>query len=62
MDKAVVAFNINAFLEKEKLKEFGSNFNDSHRNVRIILAGCKKSYVLDAPLGDALVIAQPKMT
>ena len=53
MAKAVSSFNINAFLEKEELKGSGSNFNDWHRNVRIILAGCKKSYVLDAPLGDA---------
>ena len=53
MAKAVAAFNINAFLEKEKLKESGSNFNDWHRNVRIVLAGCKKYFVLDAALGDA---------
>ena len=52
MAKAVAAFNINAFLEKEKLKESGSNFTDWHRNVRIILSGCKKSFVLEAPLGD----------
>ena len=53
MAKAVAAFNINAFLEKEKLKESGSNFTDWHRNVRIILSGCKKSFVLESPLGDA---------
>jgi hypothetical protein len=52
MARAVAAFNFNAFLEKEKLKSSGLNFNDWHRNLRIILTGCKKSYVLDAPLGD----------
>ena len=52
MARAVAAFNFAAFLEKEKLKTSGSNFTDWHRNLRIILAGCKKSYVLDAALGE----------
>ena len=53
MSKAVQTFNFGAFLEKEKLKSSGSNFTDWHRNLRILLTGCKKSYVLDKPLGDA---------
>jgi hypothetical protein len=58
MAKAIAAFNINAFLDKEKPKESGSNFTGWHRNARIILSGCKKSFVLDAPLGDALMMRQ----
>ena len=53
MARTVAAFNFAAFLEKEKLKTSGSNFTDWHRNLRIILIGCRKAYVLDAPLGDA---------
>jgi len=53
MSKAVAAFNFGAFLEKEKLKASGSNFNDWHRTLRIILTGCKKAFVLEAELGDA---------
>ena len=53
MARSVAAFNFSAFLEKEKLKTSGSNFTDWHRNLRIILTGCKKAYVLDAPLGGA---------
>src|SRR3954466_15232400 len=48
----IAQFNFSAFLEKEKLKSSGSNFTDWHRNLRIILTGCKKQYVLDAALGD----------
>src|SRR3954465_2090601 len=47
----IAQFNFSAFLEKEKLKSSGSNFTDWHRNLRIILTGCKKQYVLDAALG-----------
>src|SRR3954453_19403838 len=46
------AINFNAFLEKEKLKNTGSNFTDWFRNLRIILNAGQKTYVLDAPLGD----------
>ena len=53
MSKSVQAFNFGVFLEKEKLKSSGSNFTDWHRSLRILLTGCKKSYVLDKPLGDA---------
>ena len=47
-----VALNFNAFLEKTKLKDDGSNYTDWVRNLRIILIAAKKAYVLDAPLGD----------
>jgi hypothetical protein len=45
-------FPIAAILEKEKLHEFGTNFVDWFRNVRIVLKGTKKDYVLEATLGD----------
>ena len=48
-----VSLNFNAFLEKTKLKDDGSNYSDWVRNLRIILIAAKKDYVLDAPLGDA---------
>ena len=44
--------NFNAFLEKEKLKNNGSNFADWFRNLRIVLTAGNLTYVLDAPLGD----------
>ena len=46
-------FPINVILEKEKLHESGTNFVDWYRNVRIVLKGCKKDYVLEATLGDS---------
>ena len=52
MARVVAQFNINAFLEKEKLKTYGLNFTNWYRNLRIILEGCKKLYVLDVALGD----------
>ena len=55
MAHANVALNFNAFLEKTKLKDDGSNYTDWVRNLRIILIAAKKAYVLDAPLGEALV-------
>ena len=48
---AVVPLNFNAFLEKTKLKDDGSNYMDWVRNLRIILIAAQKSYVLEAPLG-----------
>src|SRR3954471_7036372 len=51
MARAVVPLNFNAFLEKAKLKDDGSNYTDWVRNLRIILIAAQKSYVLDAPLG-----------
>ena len=44
--------NFNAFLEKAKLKDDGSNYMDWVRNLRIILIAAQKNYILEAPLGD----------
>ena len=52
MARAIVPLNFNAFLEKVKLKDDGSNYTDWVRNLRIILIAAQKNYVLDAPLGD----------
>ena len=41
----------NAFLEKAKLKDDGSNYTDWVRNLRIILIVAQKNYILEAPLG-----------
>ena len=51
MARVVVPLNFNAFLEKAKLKDDGSNYTDWVRNLRIILIAAQKNYVLDAPLG-----------
>ena len=53
MAHANVALNFNAFLEKTKLKDDGSNYTDWVHNLRIILIAAKRTYVLEAPLGDA---------
>ena len=42
---ANVVLNFNAFLEKNKLKDYGSNDTDWVRNLRIILIAAKKDYV-----------------
>ena len=55
MANAHVNMNFNAFLEKTKLKDDGSNYSDWIRNLRIILIATRKAYVLDAPLGEAPV-------
>ena len=52
MANAHINMNFNAFLEKTKLKDDGSNYTDWVRNLRIILIAAKKAYVLEAPLGD----------
>ena len=52
---ANVVLNFNAFLEKTKLKDDGSNYMDWVWNLRIILIAAKKDYVLQAPLGEAPV-------
>jgi hypothetical protein len=39
-------------LRKEKLKNNGSNFTNWFCNLRIILAGGQKAYVLEQALGD----------
>jgi hypothetical protein len=44
--------NFNVFAEKEKLKNNGSNFTNWFHNLRIILAGGQKAYVLEQALGD----------
>ena len=43
--------NLNAFLEKAKLKDDGSNYTDWVHNFKIILIAAHKNYVLEAPLG-----------
>ena len=52
MARAVVPLNFNAFLEKAKLKDDGSNYTDWVRNLRIILIAAEKDCVLGTPLGD----------
>ena len=49
---ATIPLNFNAFLEKAKLKDDGSNYTNWVRNLRIILIAARKNYVLDAPLGE----------
>ena len=51
MARDVVPLNFNAFLEKAKLKDDGSNYTDWVHNLRIILIAAQKNYVLEAPLG-----------
>ena len=51
MARTFVPLNFNAFLEKAKLKDDGSNYTDWVRNLRIILIAAQKNYVLEAPLG-----------
>ena len=48
-------FNFNVFAEKEKLRNNGSNFTNWFRNLRIILSGGQKDYVLEKALGDPLL-------
>ena len=52
MDRPAHPFNLGLFLEKEKLKSSGSNFNDCSRNLRILLVGHNKTYVLEKELVD----------
>ena len=51
MASAVVPLDVNAFLEKAKLKDDGRNYTDWVRNLRIILIAAQKNYVMEAPLG-----------
>ena len=46
MAHANVALNFNAFLEKTKLKDDGSNYMNWVRNLRIILIAARKAYSL----------------
>ena len=57
---AHVTLNFNAFLEKTKLKDDGSNYTDWVRNLRIILIAAKKDYVLEAPLGERTHPREPR--
>ena len=52
MARATVPLNFNAFRERAKLKDDGSNYTVWVCNLRIILIDAQKNYVLDAPLGD----------
>ena len=40
------------FLKKTKLKDVSSNDADWIRDLRFMLIGAQKNYVLDTPLGD----------
>ena len=51
MARATVPLNFNAFLEKAKLKDDGSNYTDWVRKLRSILIAAQKNYVQEAPLG-----------
>ena len=51
MARVVGPLNFNAYLEKAKLKDDGSNYTDWVRNLRIILIAAQKNYILEAPLG-----------
>ena len=48
MAHATVPLNFNAFLEKAKLKDDGSNNTDWVHNLRIILIAAQKNYVMEA--------------
>src|SRR6266496_1277300 len=50
MARATIPLNFNAFLEKAKLKDDGSNYMDWVRNLRIILIAAQKNYVMEALL------------
>ena len=43
-------FHLGVFLERERLKSTGANFNDWHRSLRILLLAHKKSYVIETEL------------
>jgi hypothetical protein len=49
-------FNFNMFAEKEKLKNNGSNLTNWFCNLRIILNGGQKAYVLESELGEPPVV------
>ena len=51
MARATVPLNLNAFLEKAKLKDECGNYTDRVHNLRIIHIAAQKNYVLEAPLG-----------
>ena len=47
------SFNLESFLEKDKLKTNGSKYTNRFRTLRILLVPLKMSYVLETALGDA---------
>ena len=51
MARTTVPLNFNAFLEKAKLKDDGSNYTDWVHNLTIILIAAQKNYLLEASLG-----------
>ena len=51
MARAVVPLTFNAFLEKAKLKDDGSNYTYWVHNLRIILIAAQKNYILETPQG-----------
>ena len=61
MARVVVLLNFNAFLEKAKLKDDGSNYTDWVRNLRIILIVAQKNDILEAPLGDKPATGEHQM-
>src|SRR3954467_4115526 len=52
-------FNFNVFAEKEKLKNNGSNLTNWFCNLRIILSGGQRDYVLEKALGDTPAVDAP---
>src|SRR4051812_45287476 len=52
-------FNFNVFAEKENLRNNGSNFTNWFRNLRFILSGGQKDYVLGKALGDPPAATAP---
>ena len=61
MARDVVPLNFNAFLEKAKLKDDGSNYTDCVRNLRIILIAAQKNYILEARWVPGLLLMQLMM-
>ena len=53
---ATVTLNFNAFLEKARLKDDGSNYTDWVHNLRIILIAAQKNNVLEGPLGARPIV------
>lgn len=57
MARPAQPFNLGVFLEKEKLKSTGANFNGWHRSLRILLIAHKKTYVIEKELSDTELAA-----
>ena len=52
--------SLRSVLEKEKLKENGTNYIDWFRNLRIVLKHERKSYVLDEPVPEEPPAGAPR--